>query len=48
MQKSKVSCLPLLFFDELVKTKTMTMEDWFARAVSLGLGGVEMPQFPGG
>lgn len=42
MQKSKVSCLPLLFFDELVKTKTLTMEDWFARAVSLGLGGVEM------
>lgn len=42
MQKSKVSCLPLLFFDELVKTKTMTMEEWFSKAVSLGLNGVEM------
>lgn len=38
----QVSCDPILFFDELVLERTMTLDDWFAMARDLGLDGTEI------
>jgi sugar phosphate isomerase/epimerase len=38
----KVSCDPILFFDKMVREKTMTMEEWFKIGAELGLDGTEI------
>jgi sugar phosphate isomerase/epimerase len=38
----QISCDPILFFDDMVQKRTMSMEDWFKLAETLDLAGTEV------
>ncbi len=38
----KMSCIPICFFDDLINTRTMSLNDWVLMARRLDLDGVEM------
>jgi len=37
-----ISCIPILFFTDMLQRKTMSVEDWIRMASKLGLDGIEM------
>jgi sugar phosphate isomerase/epimerase len=37
-----ISCIPILFFTEIIERKTMSVEDWIRIASKVGLDGIEM------
>ena len=37
-----ISCIPILLFDDLIRTRTMSVEKWVSMASELGLDGIEM------
>ena len=37
-----ISCIPLLFFPDMLQTRTMSVEEWIKMASKLGLDGIEM------
>jgi sugar phosphate isomerase/epimerase len=38
----KLSCIPICFFDDLINTRTMPLNDWVQMARKLNLDGIEM------
>jgi sugar phosphate isomerase/epimerase len=38
----RISCIPILFFADMLQTKTMSVENWIRMASKLGLDGIEM------
>jgi sugar phosphate isomerase/epimerase len=37
-----ISCIPILFFRDMIATRTMSVEDWIRMASRLGLDGIEV------
>lgn len=38
----KVSCIPICFFDEIIRTRQMSLSDWIRMAADIGLDGIEV------
>lgn len=38
----KISCIPICFFEDLIVTKRMSLDEWIAMAADIGLDGIEV------